>query len=287
MSMASSSMVKSPARPAFTTTFSSRNPAKPALASGVESLHDRAAMNSIRLYDLATRDDRRPSPYCWRAKYALAHKGLPFETVAVGFTDISTLFDGGYKTVPILEDGGEVIADSWAIADYLDQSYPDRPRLFGSATERALCRFLEASLAMSANRHVVTVAVMDIHDHLRDSDQAYFRASREKRLGRSLEEVVAGREARLETVRAGYDSLRLTLEHGEPFLSGAAPGYADYIAAGALLWPASVLTVPLLRSDDPLLPWLHRVQDLYGGLGRESPLYPISEQESSNRSPGR
>ena len=36
---------------------------------------------AIKLYDLAgAEDDRRFSPYCWRTKMALKHKGLEFET---------------------------------------------------------------------------------------------------------------------------------------------------------------------------------------------------------------
>ena len=37
-------------------------------------------MSNITLWDLAgAEDDRRFSPYCWRVKMALAHKGLEFE----------------------------------------------------------------------------------------------------------------------------------------------------------------------------------------------------------------
>ena len=42
---------------------------------------------SIVLYDLKGRDGLRYSPYCWRIRYALAHKGLEIENVAVGFTE--------------------------------------------------------------------------------------------------------------------------------------------------------------------------------------------------------
>jgi Glutathione S-transferase, N-terminal domain len=35
----------------------------------------------MQLYDLAGADlERRFSPYCWRIKLALMHKGLPFDT---------------------------------------------------------------------------------------------------------------------------------------------------------------------------------------------------------------
>ena len=39
------------------------------------------------LYDLAgAQDDRRFSPYCWRTRMALAHKGLSVDTVPWRFT---------------------------------------------------------------------------------------------------------------------------------------------------------------------------------------------------------
>ncbi|WP_437670972.1 glutathione S-transferase N-terminal domain-containing protein [Sorangium sp. So ce131] len=225
-------------------------------------------MTSIRLYDLHARDDRRPSPFCWRAKYALAHKGLPFETVPVALTDIPAVAGGTHKTVPILEDRGKTVSDSWAIADYLDQEYPDRPWLFGSPAERALCQFVETSLVASVARPILLSYLKDVYDCVLDQDRDYFRQSREKLIGCTLEELASGRAERIEAARAGLDSVRLALKGGAPFLSGAHPGYADYIAAGFLLWIAVVATAPLLKGDDPLLPWLARVQDLYGGLGR-------------------
>ena len=47
---------------------------------------------AIELYDLAgAEDDRRFSPYCWRIKLALAHKGLEFETIPWRFHEKSRL----------------------------------------------------------------------------------------------------------------------------------------------------------------------------------------------------
>ncbi len=244
------------------------------LRTGAGSL-DHGAMTPIRLYDFQARDDRRPSPFCWRIKYALAHKGLPFETVPVALTDIPAIAGGAHKTVPIIEDSGKTVSDSWAIADYLDEAYADRPRLFGSPAERELCRFLEFSLFVSAGRPLLMSYVKDIHDVAPDRDRDYFRQSREKLFGCTLEELASGRAERLDAARAGFEPVRLTLK-GAPFLSGASPGYADYIVAGFLLWVASVATAPFLKSDDPLLEWLGRVQDLYGGLGRKSPLHAIA-----------
>jgi glutathione S-transferase len=227
------------------------------------------------LHDLALIADRRPSTYCWRAKYALAHKGLAFETKPQGFLEIPRLYGGGHETLPILEDDGRVIGDSWAIADYLDTTYPDRPPLFATSMERALCRLIDAMLLATLRAPLFPMIALDIHDHTRPEDRAYFRESREKRLGCSLEAAAAGREQRLESVRAALSPLRLTLQD-QRFLSGEQPGYADYIAVGFLLWVASVTTLPLLERDDPAIAWFERMRDLHGGLGRTSPMYSIA-----------
>jgi glutathione S-transferase len=63
-----------------------------------------------------------------------------------------------------------------------------------------------------------------------------------------------------------------------PFLGGATPNYADYIAFGLFQWVASVSTLPLLAKDDQqLLSWLDRMAGLYGGLGRDPRMKPLFE----------
>lgn len=234
-----------------------------------------AGMSRV-LHDLALLDDRRPSPFCWRIKFALAHKGLEFTTHPVAFTEIPQLLGGGHKTVPILEDDGVVVGDSWAIVDHLDARYPDVP-LFRTPQERALARFVEAWSFLNVGRHLVPMLVLDIHDHARPEDRAYFRQSREARLGKTLEEAAAGYEQDLAAMRAGLDPARLTFTYlKQPFLSGDAPGYADYILASVLLWAASIAPRPLLAPDDPVVAWFDRVRDLHDGLGRRGTLYPIT-----------
>lgn len=228
-------------------------------------------------HDLVCIDDRRPSPFCWRIKFALAHKGLAFEARPTSFTAIPRLYGGEHKTVPILADGERVIGDSWAIADYLDRTYPERP-LFASARERAYCKFTEAWMFAAVTPTLFPMLVLDIHDHTLAEDRAYFRESREKRLKRTLEEVAAEREDKLEALRASFGPVRMTLTfQKQPFLSGEEPGFADYIVAGVLMWAASVSTLPLLVRDDPVLGWFERVRDAHGGIGRTSPTYALAE----------
>ena len=47
---------------------------------------------AITLYDLAGAEaERRFSPFCWRTKMALAHKGVEVETVPLRFTETDKL----------------------------------------------------------------------------------------------------------------------------------------------------------------------------------------------------
>ena len=86
----------------------------------------------LQLYDLAGAEpERRFSPYCWRTKLALMHKGLPFDTIPWRFTDKDVIAFSGQGRVPVLVDGDRVVFDSWTIANYLEDAYPDRPSLFG------------------------------------------------------------------------------------------------------------------------------------------------------------
>lgn len=91
---------------------------------------------TILLHELVGQDDRRFSPYCWRTRMALAHKGLEYETSPVSFSDISGLCGGAHKTVPIIEDGDTIVCDSFDIALYLERTYPDKPSLFGGPAGR-------------------------------------------------------------------------------------------------------------------------------------------------------
>jgi glutathione S-transferase len=86
----------------------------------------------------------------------------------------------------VIRDGSKVVADSFLIAAYLEETYPDRPSLFGGEGGRgdgALCRILvPVHLARRAQRH----RTQEIHDRLGPEDQAYFKPSREARLGKTF-----------------------------------------------------------------------------------------------------
>jgi len=228
---------------------------------------------TITLYDLAGAEpNRRFSPFCWRARMALAHKGLAVETVPWGFIEKDRLPQPNAGRVPVIVDGGTVIHDSTAIADYLEEHYADRASLFGGETGRALARFVQNWTETVLQPGIIPFVVLDIHRHSRPQDQDYFRRSREERFGKTLEEVVRDREARLPAFRTSLDPLRRTVKH-QDFISGKAPAYPDYIAFGAFQWARAISDFELLAADDPVRAWRGRMLDLYSGLARGTPAY--------------
>ena len=227
----------------------------------------------ITLYDLVVAGDRRPSPFCWRTKLALQHKGLDYVTEPVGFTDKDKIAFAEATTVPVIRDhqrGGHAVKDSWQIAFYLDEAYPARP-LFDGTAARNLARFVNGWADTAVHAQMFPLIVADIHAHARPQDQAYFRESREKRLGKPLEAAqAAARGAGLATLRSTLEPVRRQLA-AQPFIAGDKPAYPDYILAGTFLWPRTISPLALLDQADPLNAWLDRMLDLFDGMGRNAP----------------
>jgi glutathione S-transferase len=230
---------------------------------------------SRRLYELAGADpERRFSPYCWRARLALAHKGLDAETVPWRFTEKQAIAFSGQERVPVLVDGERVVADSWAIATYLEDAYPDRPSLFAGAGGRALARFVNSWVDGVVQAGIIRLVLLDIFNHLDERDRAYFRASREKRFGVPLEQVAADRDSRVEDFRQSLAPVRIMLA-AQPFFGGAAPAYADYILFGSFQWARCISPFQLLAKDDPVVAWRERLLDAFDGVARRAVGYPV------------
>jgi glutathione S-transferase len=228
---------------------------------------------TITLYDLAgVETERRFSPFCWRAKMALAHKGLAVETVPWRFTEKDKLPQPNAGRVPVIVDGARVVHDSTAIADYLEEHYPDRPSLFGGETARGLARFVQNWTETVLQPGLIRLVLLDIHRHIGPQDQAYFRSDREKRFGVTLEEFVGDRVARLPAFRASLDPLRRTVER-QNFVCGNAPAYPDHIVFGAFQWARAISDFEVLAADDAVRVWRGRMLDLYDGLARRAPAY--------------
>src|SRR5579871_2203376 len=218
---------------------------------------------AITLYDLAgAEDDRRFSPYCWRIRMALKHKGLEFEAVPWRFTEKEVIAPHGSSTVPVLIDGGRAVGDSWTIAEYLEQAYPSRPALFGGQESRTLSLFFSHWTVRALHPLLMRVVVLDLFGIVHEKDRAYFRESREKRFGMTLEALAAEPPKKLADFRAALEPLRPVISQNL-FLSGHGPGFADYILFGTFQWARMVSPIRMLELDDPLYAWRERMLELF------------------------
>jgi len=222
------------------------------------------------LYDLAgAEDNRRFSPYCWRVKMALAHKGLAFQTVPWRFTEKDVIAFSSQGLVPVLVDGDRVVSDSWAICQYLESAYPNTPPLAEGAQAWTHALFIRQWTDRSLQAAISPIILPDVYAHLHPKDREYFRASREARIGTTIEAFAADRPALLTRLRKVLDPLRATLAV-TPFLSGV-PGLADYIVFGAFQWARCTSPVQLVDADDPVHAWRERMLALFGGLAAQAP----------------
>ena len=174
----------------------------------------------------------------------------------------------------MLLDGDSAVVDSWVIANYLEDNYPDRPSLFGGDGGRAISRMLNWWGDIAVVGGIFPLVVADVPAHLGPVDADYFRKSREARLGKPLEQVRETRDAAVAGLRKSLEPMRLTLKT-QAYLGGEAPNYADYIVFGGFQWARVVSPFKLLEAEDPICAWRERLLDAFDGLARKSPGYPV------------
>ena len=231
--------------------------------------------NTITFFDLALSTGATISPFVWATKYALKHKGFDLDVVPGGFTGIPERTGGKTERLPAIIDDGKWVLDSWGIVEYLDEAYPDRPLLIPHPSVAAMTRALDTWFWSVATGPWMRCFCDTYRNLSVPQDHEYITYSREKMLGRSLEDMVVGYEDRLPQISANLEPLRIALREVD-WLGGDGPNYADYRIMGSILFTASVCQKsPVLADDDPLRPWIERCLDLYGGLGRHPGLFPL------------
>jgi glutathione S-transferase len=224
---------------------------------------------ALTLYELGGLNDRRYSLFSWRARYALAHKGLTPEYRPVRVSDKAAIGFSKQDKVPILIDGDETIHDSFRIAQHLEARYPDKP-LFGGEIGQSLSRFMNSWVDRTIVPRLVPLLVIDVLGIIDEGDGAHMRRTIEKAFGGTLEELAANREKDVAAIRRLLDPVRASLR-SQPFICGSQPAYADYIAFSPLQWARIVSPAELLEPGDALVAWRERMLDLHGGLGRTMP----------------
>ncbi|KAK9818187.1 hypothetical protein WJX72_008475 [[Myrmecia] bisecta] len=225
---------------------------------------------AIKVYELAGADGaQRFSPYCWMSVMALAHKGLQFEGIPWRFSEQDAIAFSGQGKVPVVVDGDKTIADSWAIAEYLEATYSDKPSLFNGPGGKAGAQFVTAWAETTLMPIIFPLVVADVHSVLRPEDAAYFRETREKVLGVPLEEACTDKGPQMAKFRAALEPLRAMLAK-QPFLGGDAPSYSDYVLFGYFMFARNTYPQDLLEASDAVYAWREKLLDAFGGLARKS-----------------
>lgn len=85
------------------------------------------------------------SQYSEKVRLILDYKGLAYRKIEVtpGVGQLELFRMSGQRQVPVLRDGNEIVADSTAIAKYLDRKYPERPIIPTDPQLRGLCLLME------------------------------------------------------------------------------------------------------------------------------------------------
>jgi glutathione S-transferase len=154
---------------------------------------------------------------------ALAHKRLDAAVELCWHSDRKKLAFSGQHLVPVLLDGGRAVNDSWNIACYLDEAYPDRPTLMDGAQGRSFALFLNSWMDSIIGRPLVRSLYLDILQSLHpQADAQEFRGRREERNGATLEALHANRAKDFAEINRMMLPLNELLRR-QPFVAGGAP----------------------------------------------------------------
>ncbi len=94
----------------------------------------------------------------------------------------------GQGLVPVLVDSGKTVAGSWAIANHLEETYPERPSLFHGAGGKAFARFMELWSDTVLMPGLMPLIIVDLFNHLHEKDREYFRSRHQNGVASELHE---------------------------------------------------------------------------------------------------
>jgi glutathione S-transferase len=196
------------------------------------------------------------SQFSEKVRLVLDYKGLAYRKIEVvpGMGQLELFRMSGQRQVPVLKDGNTVIADSTAIALYLDRTYPDRPIIPTNPQQKATCMLLEqwADHSIGAKGRNILLEGLK-NSNLRTSILPVGTPDLLKNLVGSipreaLDVLGLGVGLTPESIRAakaemhrGLESICLLLAQNScPYLTGDTPSLADLTIAGLSL----VLKIP-------------------------------------------
>lgn len=205
-----------------------------------------SGLNNVALTNLST-------------SWSLIYKRLPFERKFVELADVSSVsekvgfekilwFTGQkHHTFPAIDDAntGSKIADSFAIADHLDQTYSEgRPRLIPPGTRVFQKAFLTA---LEANQALLLPFILPAAlPHVTEYSKPYFVSSREGFTGRKFEDIKPKGEEGLAAwgkLKQSFTTYNDWFEEegkGVHYITGDVPVLADFYLGARLYFIRAV-----------------------------------------------
>lgn len=224
----------------------------------------------IEMWELVGENDRRYSNFSWRTRMALRHKQLAVTYRPILLTDKQSIAFSGGTTVPVIRDGDTVVRDSWAIAEHLETTYPDKPSLFGGETGKALARLATNWVdrtVLAAAFPLLAVDALAVQD---EADRPYFSDLIERLCRATAAELREQQPRNAKRLATAVDPARATLKR-QPYLSGSTPAYADYALFSIYQWARIVSPLDLLGDDPVMRAWFDKLLDLNDGFARSAP----------------
>ncbi|OAX41399.1 hypothetical protein K503DRAFT_863865 [Rhizopogon vinicolor AM-OR11-026] len=219
-----------------------------------------STLKPIIFYDIASVVQGQPwSPNTMKTRYCLSFKGLPFETVWLEFPKIKHLYEqnslapttswvikGSPTPVPVYTlpaimdpNTNRIISDSLAIAQYLDEQYPDGPKVLPSDSDEAALIDAFQSAFLSAAKGNIKLGTFKGAEKLNPESKEYYIRTRVERFGVPWEQL-----ALPEKVDEFWDGLRAACDMADEwyakssgqFILGDTPCFADFVVAGRFKW---------------------------------------------------
>ncbi|KAF5341609.1 hypothetical protein D9758_014084 [Tetrapyrgos nigripes] len=184
-------------------------------------------------------------------RFSLSYKKLPYNVVWIEYPEVEPTLkalgiapttkkpDGSpMYTLPAIVDPstGTGVAESFAIAEYLDKTYPDRPLLIPSGTRALQAAFIEAFIGALVSMFRFSF-LHTAENILNPSSSAHFREARKNDVlgGLTVEEAYpTGEQANAEwkKVEQGFAKIDQWIGEGNKFVMGDTVSFADFALAG-------------------------------------------------------
>ncbi|NVO58620.1 glutathione S-transferase C-terminal domain-containing protein [Rhodobacteraceae bacterium B1Z28] len=204
---------------------------------------------------------------------ALTHKKLRFESQPWHITDKQRIARSGDVTEPALVDGGRWVRDSWQIATYLDETYPDYP-LFDDISCKTKALFVNNWADSTLHPLIFRAVIAEQLPLTANCDKTNYKERTLSKFGQSVEEIGSDPETARQAVQNAIVPLETTLAETS-FLGGDDPDYSDYILFGTFQWVRVVSFSSLWLPNSALHNWFEVMLDAFDGVGRAQP--PRSE----------